>query len=233
MGQLTVTEIVDAGMREGGNTNLSANSKLHLKAWLRSQYRGFAWPFLKLRASLISLPTGTTSKVLGSGNGGITPKIQYVTGRILVFTSDKRTRSFGIIQNMQEALDPATDPDGLDATSDRGIPNKFMVRQVAAADEAYGRVTLYPYPIPDKDYVISFEFLYLPTDPNDNAAPIYPNDRTMIQMVKTYVLSDSDKKKEYKLEMDILAVMVAEDRMKYGQIPGTNDTLPLDPDIFR
>ena len=72
----------------------------------------------------------------------------------------------------------------------------------------------------------------IPTDPGDSAVPLYENDRTMIQAVNVFVLKYK-KDDTYEREAQILVAMVNEDRIKYGSEPGMNDSLFLDPKIFR
>jgi hypothetical protein len=231
MGVLTRTELVTAALLKAGNTNLTTNAVTWLNAWLRSQYRGFPWPFLRRNASLLTLSSGATIKTVGNGNGGVAKAIQYLTGHVFIFTSDRATRARAYVRQVEDG-DAFSHEDGLLST-DTGLPTLFRVRQSTVA-ETYGTWDLFPYPLPDKAYLLSFEYLMQPDNlAADATVPLYPNDRTMIQAIMCDALQYMDRRREYQMELGILGSMVNDDRMKYGQVPGTNDVLPLDPSTFR
>jgi hypothetical protein len=110
------------------------------------------------------------------------------------------------------------------------VPTKFKVR---ASSGFTGRWHLIPDPIPNQNLLLGFNYLETPADITDTAVvPLYPSDATMIQavMVDALIYMNNEKADS---ERDMLGVMVVNDRVRYGEVTGTNDQLGLDPSTFR
>jgi hypothetical protein len=228
MGTLSRDSIVTAGLQKAGKTNLTSLANTWLAAWLRTRAAEWSWPQLQRRASGIALSAGATSLSVGAGSNGITPEIHRLHDPIFISDGTYATRAYARIRQLvgqyninDESLRPSTE---------RGLPVEFKVRRDSATP---GRFTLVPYPYPDKAYVISFDWQELPADPSGATVPWYPSDRTMIQAVMVDALQYMDKRRDYQLELEVLASMVSDDRNKFGTDPGFNDNWGLDPKVFR
>lgn len=225
MGTMTVTDIVNEGCLLAGDTSLSTRAKVELKAWLRSQYRGFLWPFLKREISNAALNAGASSFTLGAGVGGVTQHLQRVNDPVFIYPTDLSSRSkvrihtdFG--DSVMQPVDVSPAPSGLPTMArvvHTGTPGQRKLEFNLAADRAY---------------ILRISYYMIPTDPGDSEVPLYENDRTMIQAVNVFVLKYK-KDDTYEREAQILVAMVNEDRLKYGSEPGMNDSLFLDPRVFR
>lgn len=232
MGALTRGTIVSEGGLQAGDTSLGTRMNAALNAWLRSMYAAWPWPFLERRKSGLALAAGDTSVAVGGGSGGVTPQIQRILNPIYVYNSAYSKRGRATIRQLTGG------PIDLDESANsssvgRGMPAAFKVR---GKSTGFGVWDLIPYPVPDAAYLLAFDYLELPADlSSDSDIPLYPNDRTMIQLVMSEVL----KYKEgadgpgYQGALQVLGSMVGEDRAKFGVVPGTNDLVQLDADVFR
>ena len=65
--------------------------------------------------------------------------------------------------------------------------------------------------------------------------PWYPNDETMVQAVafKNHEFYDGKDAPVTQAAQQMLASLVANDRIRYGSVTGINDNLILDPTRFR
>lgn len=228
MGQLTRDTIISEALLLAGNTSLTTRAKVWLNAWLRSQYRAHAWPFLIERASLIAMAADSLYVTVGANNGGITLEIQRIIDPIDVYTSDYATRMRArVVQligqdqsEMVELNNPATN---------RGVPSAFRVR----ATTTWGAWKLVPNVVPDRACKLAFDYLYQPADLSTNVAPVYPNDETLIQAVYVQALKHMDKLDAWAQQFELLRTQQIADRAKYGIVDGTNDLWSLDSSIFR
>jgi hypothetical protein len=84
----------------------------------------------------------------------------------------------------------------------------------------------------DQAYKLKIGYYEIPDDPADGDIPIYPNDLTLIQAVKVFILRYV-KSMDLDGELNILINRVNEDRLKYGIETGINDSPLLDPKTFR
>lgn len=237
MGALTRAELVDEGTNLAGNSSLTTRANTWFNAWLRSQYRAWPWPFLQKRVSGVPLASASSSLLLGVGSGGVALEIQRIIDPVQIHKADYsgrglvriRQSSGSVIQNWDESTNnPATN---------LGMPQVLKV----VTDTVWGRWVLYPWPIPDVAYLLSFDYFEQPADMvqgsvGDVLVPIYPNDRTMIQAVYVDALkyeSAGEDSSSYRAELEVLAAMVRDDRLKYGEVPGTNDRTNLDSTVYR
>lgn len=228
MGLLTANQIISQGMALAGRDGISTQMFSALDNWLRSQAASWAWPYTQARASGLALSAGSTSLNVG-GTGDITNLILRIYDPIYVYSSDRSTR---MVARIRELLDGplGMDENAINTSSARGVPSSFKVRSQALA---FGRWTLIPYPVPDRDLLLAFDYqIQPPTLASTSTIPPYPNDRTMVQAVKAFAC-DYAKRPEAQRELDVLASMVVDDRDKFGQVPGTNDMEALDGGVFR
>lgn len=95
---------------------------------------------------------------------------------------------------------------------------------------------LIPFPLPDRTYLVSFDYMYYPADPcpNTTSIPLYPNDETMEQAIQAAALRhmNGPADESYQASLAELNSMVVKDRITDGQVDGTNDLMRLDPDVF-
>lgn len=232
MGKLTQAQIISHGMTLAGKTSTALASivAISFNAWLRSTHKGWLWPWLNQQAQGLTLAQGATSMVIGGGIGGVTQDIAEVFDPVYWYTSDYRSRGRGRIRNIR-GNSAETETSILDPALNRGPPEMIKVRQSATVE---GQVTLVPWPIPDRAYLLTLDLKILPANIVDADVPRYPNDRTLIQAAKVFTLehmggSDGNQKGE----LDLLAAMVAQDFGKDGSITGTNDALSLNSSTFR
>lgn len=232
MGAWTRGTIVSEGGLQAGDTSLSTRMNAALNAWLRSVYGAWPWPFLQRRKSGLSLTTGATSVTVGDGNGGVTPQIQRIVAPVYVYNSAYSKRGRALIRQLTGG--PIEyDESANDSSEGRGMPTLFKVR---GKSTGFGIWDLIPSPVPDETYLLAFDYIESPDDlSSDNDVPLYPNDRTMVQLVMSEVLKykEGADSPAYQQALQVLASMVGEDRSKFGIVPGTNDLIQLDPDVFR
>lgn len=229
MGQQTRTEIVSEALLLAGNSGLTTNANSWLNNWLRSAYTAWPWPFLHRSISSLALSSGATSLSLGAGSNGVTLEISRIFDPIRVYTStfaDRgQARIIPFVQFNADLDERINNPVSV------GMPATF---KVAPDTSLWGKWSLKPWPIPDKDYLLAIDYLVVPAELSSNSdVPLYPNDRTMVQAVMAQALKYMKMKDEYGEAMQILSSMVVDDRLKFGTVPGINDTVPLDPTTFR
>ena len=231
MGAKTFSTIVSEGMLLAGRDDLATEVGAWLKDWLRQTYLSWPWPFLHRSRSALSLASGAASLTVGGGNGGVTPKIQKVLDPIWVYTSTGGIRTRARIRHLTGGNDPTMEERGQLSTW-TGIPAAFRVRP----DTSYHGVwNLIPLPTPDRDYLLAFDYIELPDDPADGDYPLYPNDMTLVNAasVATLLYANGADDPGYADSLQLLARRTAEDRARFGNVPGINDAVGLDEGIFR
>lgn len=235
MGQLTRAQIVLQGLQRAGRTDLTERATEALRNWLRSQYR--AWPFWFLRQSreALALPAGTTALKVGTGEGGVTNEIQRILSPIHVYATDYSTNAVALITSLDQ--DEGTADVRVSSTSlRRGLPTTFKIRKATAASGGTCW-QLVPNPVPDRSYLLTFDYIELPTDaiPSTSTIPLYPNDQTMVMAVEAFAFrySNGPTDPDYMAAAAEVSEMVKADRIKDGQQPGTNDVVSLASDIYR
>lgn len=186
------------------------------------------WPFLQRRASQLSLTSGTGTKTVGAGSGGVTGLIQRIYDPIYIYTSDKLSR--GMIRFRELAGEDVAFDEDARPTTQIGMPNTVKGRPTAGT---WGSWDLIVDPIPDRNYLISFDYTIQPSDINGTTdIPLYPNDRTMVHLVAAMALAHMGDERAGEMR-EIAAAMTVDDRMKYGRALGINDSWGLDKDSFR
>jgi hypothetical protein len=231
MGQLTAAQIITNGLAKAGRTNLTTLAQGWLNSWLSKAYGAWPWPFLTRKASGLSLVTGAQSLDVGSDatalNGVLIKRIMdpiwvYNTARTVKTTARIRTLLGGLAEDDEHVVDSATHT---------GIPAVFKVR---ADSSKYGKWALIPSPFPDRDCLLTFNYLVSPTRITDfDTAPLYPEDETMELCVEAHALRYGKQGAESDEKFKELAARVLNDRIAYGQVDGTNDVLPLDTGVFK
>jgi hypothetical protein len=229
MGQLTRGELIAQGLRQAGNTGLSELSKVWLNAWLRSQYAAWPWPFLRRKVEGLQLGTGVNSLVVGGGEGGVSYAIRRIHDPLRIYRPDY---SLGANVRVQSAHEyPLGDDETVqNPATNRGLPERVRCEQDTGT---WGQWTLYFNRTADRDYLLKLSIVTQPEDMADDATvPLYPNDRTLLQAVKVEAMLHM-KHDDRDSERDVLAAMVVDDRVKFGEALGVNDHLGLDPKVFR
>lgn len=232
MGTLARSEIVARGLRLAGDTTLTTRANEWLNSWLRSQYAAWPWPFLIKRASSLTLAQGATSLTVGAGSGGVSDVIRQVRDPIFVYTTDKSMR---VKARISQIADPSLAADESTILSTAiGVPPYFKVR---AEGTTFGKWVLYPSLIPDRALLVAFDYLVQPADIDtstggDSTVPLYPDDETMIQAVFVAGLKYLKRYDELATEDATLSAMKSGDRLKWGEVLGTNGAMGLDPNVF-
>lgn len=229
MGQLTRSQIVSNGLQLAGDTSLTTLGNVWLNMWLRQQYASWSWPFLFRSAIGVSLTSGSTSLSVGAGSNGITLEIQKIIDPIWVYDSAYNTKVMARVRTLAGSPDINTEERIYTAAQAQGTPTTFKVRPDSST---WGKKTLVPFPIPDKNYLLAFDYLEQPADiSSDGTVPLYPNDMTMIQAVKYHALDYLKAGAGDALQ--VLIQMQVKDRVSYGEEPGVGDEILLDVDSFR
>ena len=227
MGQLTTAQIISEGLLMAGDSSLTTRAERWLNAWLRSQYAGFAWPFL-LRSAEAALASSQNELTFGMGSNGVTEAIRRIVDPVHVYddarTAYQQLRIRNAIEATQEQLLL-----GLQESQARGVPTSV---RVLADTSLWGRWTLKFDRWADRDLTVSINFYIQPADVSGTDVPLYPNDRTLMKAVEAETLRFK-KADNYQNELEVLASMISDDRMKFGEVPGQNEDIGLDPLWFR
>lgn len=226
MARLTRDEIVSEGQLLAGRDDNATASASWLQRWLDSVAASWPWPILQSEAVGISLAAGATSLLLGDGNGGITPKMNKLLDNIWIYDS---TRTWRRRLRIRHQLSSPYDRIG--ATDQTGTPTEVRV-----FNTSHGTWTLYFDRIPDKAYLLTIPYIYVPAVLASGASvPWYPNDETMVQAVafKNHEFYDGKDAPVTQAAQQMLASLVANDRIRFGSVNGINDFLTLDPTVFR
>ncbi len=231
MGEMTRGEIITAGLRKAGNTNLTLPAQTWLNASLRTQYKAWPWPFLIETATAVPLVAGSTGVVVGGGNGGVTDKFYYPYAPIYVYTTDYTSRNTALIRQLVGG------PIGMDLSvinpaTGQGLPCQFQISK--ASGQVYGIWNFIPWPIPNRDYLLTFKYQKMEPNLNDDGqVPLYPSDETMIEMVVASALLDMKDYAAAQASEGKLHALCIGDRLKYGTIPGSNTLWEMDKGVFR
>jgi hypothetical protein len=233
MGSLTLTQLSAAGRGRAGNLSdaVKARVEIEFQAWLDRQYAGWSWPFLKKRATGLSLTAGATSLTVGAGNGGVTREIIKLVSPVIFYTSDRTTKGKAHIIQSSGDNSLTYDETLADSATFRGAPEMFKARHGSVR----GSWDLVPMPFPDKALLLALDYYELPASLGSSTIPIYPSDQTLITAFEALTLRDQKgvASPEYQAAADSLNGLIAYDRSTYGSAPGENDFLPLDSSRFK
>lgn len=236
MGQLTRAQILAQAMARAGNTSLSSYLIPELNLWMRKVATDGPWPWLQKRMENVALAAGAPFVAITAGDTlGVGTLIQRLFDPIYVRTADYRTRAVARIREITDG--PVEfDESNIDVahTASVGVPTWFKVMPEGTY---FGRWNLYPYPLADRNYLLSFNYIVLPADfpidsTGDGLRPIYPNDDTIIHAMFCSALQYL-KRPEFPTEFSTLGGKIMTDKARYIQTPGINDNLGLDKGVFR
>ncbi|HEX2617372.1 MAG TPA: hypothetical protein VHL57_07500 [Flavobacteriales bacterium] len=219
-------------MELAGRDDLTTPVTKWVNNWLRQTYLSWDYPFLHRDREALSLPAGTASLVVGAGSGGITNEIQRVLDPIWIYTSDYTVKDQVRLRPLTGGRDTRGENRIQDPNNSAGIPTQFRVRPYP---NTYGKWTLEFLPIPDRAYLITFDYIELPALLVAADVPVYPNDLTLVQAahVATMLHSNGHDSPDYQDGIQVLAKRVTEDKARFGHTPGINDVVPLNEGIFR
>lgn len=225
MAQLTRDQVVSEGQLLAGRDDNAVASATWLQRWLDSVAASWPWPLLMTEATGIALVSGATSLALGNGSGGITPKILKINDNVHLYDS---TRTFRKRLRIRHQL--STPSDRIGPTTNTGTPANARI-----FNTSFGVWTLYFEPTPERDYLLTIPYLVVPAAMTTGSdVPWYPNDETMVQVVafKNHEFYDGKDAPVTRAAQEMLAGMVASDRVRYGAATGVNDYMILDPAVF-
>jgi hypothetical protein len=229
MGSWTHDKIISEALLLAGNAGLTTRASAWLNSWLRSQYTAWPWPFCIRASADIALAAGTQSLVVGAGNSGITLEIHQMRDPLYLYNSEKTKRYEARIRELVGVY-ADNDERAVNTTTRRGIPTEVKVRENADTE---GAKDLIFDPVPSEDLLIAFDYQVIPAEVSGTTKPRYPNDRTMVQAVYAEAMKYMDRQDVYAQALSVLASMVVDDRLKFGETPGTNGQWGLDPKTFR
>lgn len=233
MSRKTFAELRTYGGAIGGNDAIDDWIKTKMNAWLRKHYAAYAWPFLIVPAAGTELSAGSVFEFYGAGENSISHQISRIFSPIYYrvngsFSGRGKANVRQIVGGLTEV-----NPTMVDSATERGRPQSFIVTPIQESDGLM-KVALYPYPIPDQTYILSFVYQRLPDDLEDNEIPEYPNEMTLIQACKVAAIEYDRSATQLHLdEVKILSEMVAADRDTYGGTSSFGDTLQLDSSVFK
>jgi len=229
MGVLNRGQLVAAGLLEAGNTSLTTLANGWLNDWLDSTALAWPWPVLQRRIAGVALASGTQSLSFGNGAAGVSVRVSRVIDPIWVYDSLYSTKVRARIIPLL-GTGAGWDESINDPSTNIGIPQRFKLR----ADESVAkRWSLIPTPVPDRALLLAIDYICIPAQlAADATVPWYENDRTIRQAIKCAALNHMKKVEELQAEREVLRSYSIEDRVKFGEQPGTNDQLGLDPAVF-
>lgn len=225
MAQLTRDEIVSEGQLLAGRDDNATASTRWLQRWLDSVAASWTWPVLQMETIDFPLISGSNSVTVG-GSGTIAAKVTRVLDNIWLYDS---TRTMRRRLRIRHQLSSPADRIGPSAQQ-TGTPGN-----VRLFNPEHGVWTLYFDTWADKDYLLSIPYTVLPeplalgTD-----IPWYQNDETMVQAVcfKNLEYYNQKDSPQTQAAQEQLAAMLVNDRTRYGQGPGINNKLLLNPVVF-
>ena len=226
MGSNTRDQLVSEGQLLAGRDDMATQCATWLQRWLDSVAASWRWPALQQEAVNVNLPAGTTALTVGNGSAGITDKILVIHDNVWIYETSRNGRQRVRIKHQLSSP--------VDSTSPANYTGKPQSIRVFAS--TFGKWILKPDPTPDQAYLITVPYNYVPialTAGTD--IPWYPNDETMVQAI-AFKVSEYHNGKDASVTQafqEALAGMVSNDRMRYGSVPGINDSMILSPSVFR
>lgn len=229
MGNLTANQIITQGLAIVSRPDLADLALIDLNAWLEKRAEDWPWPKLHRRKEGVSLPSGSRSISFGAGSSGVTLQVQRIIDPIWIYKSDytggAKLRIRTITDGNEEWDETINNP-----TTRRAKPE---VAKVKVDETTEGKWTIVPMQVPDKNYLLAVDYIVMPAPVVGTTIPWYSGDSTMIKVVEVFSLNYTKRYDVLAQEREVLRNMVVEDRMRKGQIEGTNATLGLDSSIFR
>lgn len=241
MGDVAFSTLRSQGGLLAGDDELDAAITAKVKRWLRQQAAGWTWPVLRQRYSNIALAAGATRLQIGGGVGAAVDETgANVTVGELIRIFDPMwcyDATYGTKQRVNITKDTSVnayaDESINDPTRSTGTPVVAKVKPLLSST-VLGQMLIFPRPVPDKAYLLALDAQVMPADPGESDFLWYPNDETVIKAVEAFVYNYNDgaSSPDYITAQKQLTEMVAEDRRKYGVIPGANDHMGLDSAVF-
>ncbi len=231
MGNLTKDQIITQGMKLAGKetTNLASLVGTGFDAWLRSTYKGWAWPYLVRQCSAVTLATAAQSVTVGRSSGSaLTDRVDEIYDPLYLFTSDYAYVGRARVRQLRGGA-AEREPSIIKPSDNKGTPLEFKAR---LSDTTEGQWVLTPYPFPDKTYLLVIDYKHLPESITGSEYPRFENDRTLIQAAKVLTL-EYMKDETYGPELEVLSSMVLQDFAKDAAKTGTNDRMLLDSNLFK
>lgn len=225
MAASTFDDLVTEGTLRAGAEGISTRVGFQLKKWLASQARLFLWPSCKRHENVV-LAQGDEEFSIGSGQGGVAEEISRVIDPMKIFSSVGGTvAGYDNVRVKTDWDDTLINPfDG------QGKPTEVRLAESSVNKGEWVASLNHEC---DQTYTMQVMYYVVPADPAGSAAPWYPNDRTIEQAVFAFALRHL-KDPEAMGELDLLARMVAQDRMAEGMKPGINDSgIGLDRSTYR
>lgn len=225
MAQMTAGDIINEGMLLAGRDDIADRALTWLQAWLDSVANSWPWPMNTREKTNIALPAGTTTLSVGNGDNGVTNKILRVFDNVWCYTSDYTQRQQLRLKQYVTMPEAVYNPN-----TSTGQPSEIRISQPTGA----GKFSLTFFPIPDKAYLLTLDYLELPAAlASDASVPWYPNDLTMIQYIAARtMLYDNGPDGAYQAAIAETGDMLKADRLRFGSNPGTNDQIQLDSTSF-
>lgn len=228
MGRLTVTQIVSEGQLLAQRDDMATEATGWLQRWLDAVAASWPWPNLHEESRDVPLAAGTSLLAFGNGaSGGPSYMVQKILDNVWLYTADKTFRKRIRIRHWL-----SNPVDRIQPTTSIGAPD---TARVFSSYTTGGRWSLSFEPVPDKDYLLTIPHLVLPPVYTGSDIPWYPNDETMVQAV-AFKVAEYHHGKDSPITsgfQQMLAGLIANDRIRYGAVKGINDVLPLDPTVFR
>lgn len=226
MAALTRAQIISEGQLLAGRDDMDTQAAAWLQRWLDSVAASWPWPVLQQEFVGISLPSGTTSLLLGNNNGGIQRRLLRILDNVWLYNSGKTFRQRLRIRHQ------------LGVPSDRISPSEHIgTPQVARIFKTTAYTwTMYFDPTPDQNYLLTIPAIILPDAMTQGTdVPWYENDETMVQAV-AFKVSEYHNGKDSPVTgafQQALAGLVANDRVRFGATQGVNDVLVLSPSVYK
>ena len=166
-----------------------------------------------------------------SDNNSLTPRKSFSLGLLVVIAIIFISVSGRLFENIdadERTSDPATNT---------GLPTMFKIRDILSAVSPYRMCkSLIPITVPDKAYLLHFDYIELPLtlQTDSTGIPLYPNDQTMKKFCEMQAVKwqNGAKDPDYQALRDELSAMVTADRIKDGQGEGNSSEIKRDPIIF-
>lgn len=231
-----------AGLLAGDDT-LDTEVAKKVKRWLRQEAAQWPWPDLKMRYEGVALSAGLRRLTLGGGVGAATDEsgnavtlgeLLRIEDPIWIYDSVYGVQQKATITPLGDT--PSRyDESSLSPTRNTGTPIQFKVRKLRSTTAAaLGQWLLEPSPVPDRAYLLAFDAYVMPADPGDSDVLWYPNDETVVEAIKAFIIDYNDPASPaYVTAMQRVTALAVKDRQAFGVVPGTNQLSILDPGVFR
>lgn len=230
MGARTRSSIVSAGLALAGRGDLTTLANGWLDDWLRDQYKAWPWPQLQKRKITIALATGATNVDIGAGSSGVTNEIIRIHDPIYIYSSDYRIRD---LVRLSALVGSGSDMqlDIQDSTLNRGRPSYAKARPYSGGTE--GKWNLAFDTTADQDYLLALDYVEMPAALADGDRPVFPSDEVMVMAIQSKTLSFMQRYAEADVLDRKIDAKLLTARTYQGESPGLNDSIGLDPNVFR